>query len=69
MIFNSFDNEWHDWFAWYPVYYQSDYGGYSWVWLEWIKYKEMEIRRAYGMGPVYRTKKSSEIFLDGLKWE
>lgn len=34
---NTSKSEWHDWFAWYPVYSVE----YGWVWLRWLHRKEI----------------------------
>jgi len=63
MRFKNWDTEWHRWFAWYPVKYQSDYGEESWVWLETINYQFNENRAIIGISPwVYATDDAMKRF-------
>lgn len=54
-------NEWHDWFAWYPVYAINsvdpwDRDVWGWVWLRTIE--RIKLVDSYGRseGRIHRTK-------------
>lgn len=43
-------SNWHDWFAWYPVY-SIEYG---WVWLRWLRRKQIPADYKCPIHPAYK---------------